>query len=326
MADYRQSGLDPKARRIALWAIGVAFVIDAAYLLCALNWPGSAFESWSGEDFETVKWVWGLVASDAVLAAAPFVGVLDLTLWAANRPRLVAGVWALCGLSGLVGVALSAKALIASPSGDAGHRMLFDSSGDWLELTSTRLAALSLLLVAQVVCSALLLAAAQSELRGGQVVAADDASRADSETTGAPIVLARFALALPLAYGACIGVWGAAATVTVQGQDALYYLANAAIDLGPSAVFAAAALLLLCGSRKRVAWLVLLVCAAALAAFSLDYWWRYESAAGLFAAASLYMTVLAAVQLILTRGGQLRPSDGRMGDDADGAVSLGRQL
>jgi hypothetical protein len=87
----------------------------------------------------------------------------------------------------------------------------------------------------------------------------------------------RFAVALPLAYEVYRLLRGTFSSVLTSGQGVGYYIGNGVLEWGIPAVFAAAVVLLLLGSRARAAWIVILLCSCGILVHDLYYYvsgWR----------------------------------------------------
>jgi hypothetical protein len=84
---------------------------------------------------------------------------------------------------------------------------------------------------------------------------------------GPPAV--RFLLAVPLALGVAGNLMALPAWLREPGQDARYYIVNAAICLVPATLYALAALLVVAAWARPVVWIVLLACGLALSAVGL---------------------------------------------------------
>jgi len=285
MDDHQMSAeLSSRASRLALSAIVIAFVVDGAYLLIALTWSAAASAAGPWQDVDSSRWYSGLVVSDVALAAGLLLALSVLTLIAARWPRLVAGVWALTGLTALVAAVTGAWVLLTARVDDAGVRAVLDITGDWLAVSPARLLVLSLLLLAQCTSALLILLAARIAIGREPVW-----------------FVLHCVFAFPLAYGVYVGALGFASSFAQPGQDALYYLVNSAIALAPANVYAAAVILLIMGRRNGTVWLVLLACGAALSLFYATAWWQYRYWPDLLLA-SLSLTVLSGALLLRTRG------------------------
>lgn len=90
-----------------------------------------------------------------------------------------------------------------------------------------------------------------------------------SATLGPPAV--RCLLALPLALGVAGNLMLLNALLREPGQDARYYILNAAICLVPAMLYGLAALLLVAAGARPVVWIVLLACGLALSGVGLFY-------------------------------------------------------
>jgi hypothetical protein len=90
-------------------------------------------------------------------------------------------------------------------------------------------------------------------------------------TTIARERLLRLAVCLPFAYWAYRLLRVAFTDVLSGGQGVGYYAAAGAQDWGVPAVFAVAVLLLLLGSRARIAWIIVLLCSLAVLANDMYY-------------------------------------------------------
>ncbi len=86
---------------------------------------------------------------------------------------------------------------------------------------------------------------------------------------GPPAV--RCLLALPLALGVVGNLMLLPALLREPGQDARYYIVNAAICLVPATLYALAALLVVAAWARPVVWIVLLACGLALSGVGLFY-------------------------------------------------------
>ena len=122
------------------------------------------------------------------------------------------------------------------------------------------------------------------------------------------ITLTRIVLVLPLALGILGALYHAAVALSTGGQDALFYLASAAIALAPALLYALAAALVLSGRRARPAWGVLLLLAVVLSAVSAYYFWQYREG-GVLLFVPPYLAVIALVALLRPRGAE-RPASG----------------
>jgi hypothetical protein len=113
----------------------------------------------------------------------------------------------------------------------------------------------------------------------------------------------RLVLVLPLALGILGALYHAAVALSTGGQDALFYLASAALALAPALLYALAAIAVLRGRRSRPAWAALLVFGLALSALIAYYLWRYREG-GVLLFVPPYLAVLALVELLRGRGGE----------------------
>jgi hypothetical protein len=109
------------------------------------------------------------------------------------------------------------------------------------------------------------------------------------------ITLTRTVLVLPLALGILGALYHAAVALTTSGQDALFYLASAAMSLAPGLLYAYAAFLVLAGRRSRPAWAVLLAVGVVLTGLSAYYLWQYREG-GVLLVVPPYLVGLALVR------------------------------
>ena len=277
---------DPRATRLALGAIGIAFVVDVGYLLLALTSTAApAAGPW--RDVESTRMYLGLTTSDVALVAALLLILVGVTLNAARWPRLAAGLWGLAGLGALVAVAMAVSGLLAAPGDDFGLRAVLDSAGAWLLVSRGRLVVLWLLLALEGVSAVLVLLAV----------------RDSAGTQG--FHLLRYVLVLPLAWGVYGAASGIAGSIAMTGQDALFYLVDLVIYLAPAIVYATAAVMLVTDQRLRAGWYALLACGLALSA--IDAFYVLQGTIGDLMIVPPYLTVVAVVQLVLM-GGARRPA------------------
>ena len=106
---------------------------------------------------------------------------------------------------------------------------------------------------------------------------------------------ARCLLAVPLALGVAGNLVLLAALLGEPGQDARYYIVNAAICLVPATLYALAALFVVGAWLRPLVWFVLLACGLALSAVGLFY--LITAGLGELFLVPPYLVALAVVQL-----------------------------
>jgi MFS family permease len=267
-----------RARRAAVAAIALALAVDAAYLLLLPTWHKAGQGAW--QVLEVARAYPGLAAPDIALAAILLATLLVLTLISHRRPQLVAGLWALAGLTMLVASAVGAWILLAAIDNQA----LLSGAGEWRAVSAARLFVLAALLAAQCVAAALLLVAARLALAR------------DWSWMGV-----RCLLALPLAWGVYAGLIEVAWAFSLPTDGSSTSLVNAAIGLAPAVAYAVAALILLTDEGGNGLLAILLACGAALSLFYISAWWQYSMWPELLVA-SLGLSAVAGGLLFVRRG------------------------
>ncbi len=268
--------MSQRDRSHAFTALVIATAAAATQLLFGLLWSGAGADP----RYDEVQVYSGLTVPDAVLTAFVLVTLLLLTLAAARRPRAAMAAWVLVGLTGLV-VCLEGATTLASTGLDGVIATAgLNAEGGWLSLSPARLVAFALVLAAQGGAALLLLSAARSSL-----------------VMSKASFLLRCLAALPLATAMWAGVGSLPWMLTVEGQGAAFYLANAAIALLPAAVYGTAIVLLFVVRPPRAAWLALLAVGLAYSLFLITIAWHN----GLWSPAlvpSLTLTVLSAIAAV----------------------------
>lgn len=277
-SDRMSTAAGPRARRAAVAAVVLALAVDAAYLLLLPTWHKAGQGAW--QVLEVARAYPGLAAPDIALVAILLATLLVLTLISRRRPRLIAGLWALAGLTMLVASAVGAWILF----GAVDNQALLSGAGEWRAVSTARLSVLAALLAGQCVAAALLLLAARLALAR------------DWAWMGL-----RCVLALPLAWGVYAGLIELAWAFSLPTDGLSGSLANAVIGLAPAVAYAVAALILLTDEGSNGLLAVLLACGAALSLVYLFSLWQYHEWPELLVA-SLWLSALAGGLLFVRRG------------------------
>jgi predicted membrane channel-forming protein YqfA (hemolysin III family) len=117
------------------------------------------------------------------------------------------------------------------------------------------------------------------------------------------ITFTRIVLVLPLALGIYGQLSGLAWLPRTPGQDTLFYVVGAAVDLVPLLLYAFAAFLVLTARRPLAGWTLLFVGGVVLSALAAYYFWQYREG-GVLLFVPPYLAALALVELLRGRGAE----------------------